>query len=159
MPIQRKRRLFLSGLLVSVLHVSGCHSLIDKHITYATVAPEHFPVLTSVGYAPISQQQGATHEVRMVQAMQASKLLAYQELAEQLHGMRIMGEADVQQMIVGQQLTQSHIQGVVQGAKVVRSYPVGEDTYATELSLDTKRLADLRVLHAQPKRIKDIKYY
>jgi hypothetical protein len=138
---------------------SGCSSILNTHIEYETIAPEQYPVLTSVGYAPISAQPGETKEQQMLNAMTASKLAAYQELAEQLYGMAISSRVGMQNLVLDEQYSQAHIQGLVQGAKVVSVYPVDADTYATELSLDTRRLNDLRTLTTQPKRVKEITYY
>ncbi|MEP1869044.1 MAG: flagellar biosynthesis protein FlgP, partial [Paraglaciecola sp.] len=53
----------------------------------------------------------------------------------------------------------SSVQGVIRGARVVKSYPVGNDTYATELELDFKLVNDIYLSTARPKRIKDVRYY
>ncbi len=147
------------GCLSLMTLTGGCSSIFNTHIEYETVVPDQYPVLTSVGYAPISSQPGQTEQQQMLNAMTASKIAAYQELAEQLYGVAINGQIGMQNLVLKEQLSQAQIQGLVQGAKVVNVYPVDEDTYATELSLDTRRLADLRTLVSQPKRIKEITYY
>ncbi|MBY0418825.1 MAG: LPP20 family lipoprotein, partial [Pararheinheimera sp.] len=88
----------------------------------------------------------------------ASKLEAYRELAEQVYGQRIDAKANMQQMMVGNDQLSSSVSGIIRGARVVKTYPVG-DVYATELELDFKQVYDL-YLNSQPaRRIKNVKYY
>jgi hypothetical protein len=42
---------------------------------------------------------------------------------------------------------------------VIKSYPVGNDTYATELELDFARVYDIYLSTAKPQRVKSVKYY
>jgi hypothetical protein len=76
-------------------------------------------VISAVGMASISAQQGATQEERETRAMRASKVEAYKELSEQVYGHSTQGAVD----------------GIIRGAEVVASYKVG-DSYVTELELD-----------------------
>ncbi|MGY0645307.1 MAG: LPP20 family lipoprotein, partial [Paraglaciecola chathamensis] len=48
---------------------------------------------------------------------------------------------------------------VIRGARVIKSYPVGDELYATELELDFKRVYDIYLSTARPKRVKDVHYY
>jgi len=50
------------------------------------------------------------------------------------------------------------VAGVIRGAKVKKSYPVG-DTYATELTVDFKDIYDIYLASMRRKEIKDVKYY
>lgn len=149
-------KLTISALLLTLL--PGCSFVADRHVEWETVEPERFPVLKAVGYAPLSQQPGATEQERMLMAMKASKLEAYRELAEQVYGQRIDAKANMQQMMVGNDQLNSSVSGIIRGARVVKTYPVG-DVYATELELDFKQVYDL-YLNSQPaRRIKNVKYY
>lgn len=100
-------------------------------------------ILVAVGYASISEQSGRTDEERRVRAMRASKLDAYRELAEQVYGMRVSGRAELQDQRLGTEATSGAVDGVIRGAKVLRSYPVG-DSYVTELELDIRQMDKLR---------------
>ncbi|WCE29004.1 LPP20 family lipoprotein [Vibrio sp. SCSIO 43137] len=100
-------------------------------------------VLTAVGYASISEQKGQTDEEKRVRAMRASKIDAYRELAEQIYGMRVSGRANLQDQRLGVETTSGAVDGVIRGAEVVRSYPVG-DSYVTELELDIDKMNRLR---------------
>ena len=75
-------KLLLSASIVAALLVAGCSPLYNRHVEYADVKPEAFPLVRAVGYAPISAQLGANTEHKMLQAMKASKLDAYRELTE-----------------------------------------------------------------------------
>ncbi|CDT26803.1 MULTISPECIES: flagellar assembly lipoprotein FlgP [Vibrio] len=99
--------------------------------------------LVAVGYASISEQQGRNDEERRIRAMRASKIDAYRELAEQVYGMRVSGRAELEDQRLGTERTSGAVDGVIRGAEVVRSYPVG-DSYVTELQLDIRKMEKLR---------------
>lgn len=138
--------------------LSACSMVADRHVEWETVEPKSFPILKAVGYAPLSQQPGATEQERMLMAMKASKLEAYRELAEQVYGQRIDANANMQQMLVGNDQLNSSVSGIIRGARVVKTYPVG-DVYATELELDFKQVYDLYLNNQPTRRIKNVKYY
>ncbi|WED21099.1 flagellar assembly lipoprotein FlgP [Vibrio sp. JC009] len=121
-------------VLAFVLIAAGCQPL-------QTI--EEDTVLRAVGYASISEQKGSNDEEKRVRAMRASKIDAYRELAEQIYGMRVSGRADLQDQRLGLESTTGAVDGVIRGAEVVRSYPVG-DSYVTELELDINKMDRLR---------------
>jgi len=144
--------------LVTTLLITGCKSLIDYEVQYEQVKPESYPVITSVGYAPISSQRGNSETEQVLNAMKASKLDAYRELAERLYGQHIKANSGVDGMTVNQDSIEVRIDAVVQGARVVRSYPTG-DIYTTELSLDTRQLYDVLNATQTKRKVKDIDYF
>ncbi|CAM3545668.1 MULTISPECIES: LPP20 family lipoprotein [Pseudoalteromonas] len=144
-------------MVCSLAGLSGCSSLVDKHIEYETVQPETFPVLRAVGYAPLSAQPGKTAGEKQLMAIKVSKLEAYRELAEQLYGQNLTSTITVKGAIAQNDGLKSQVNGLVRGAKVLKSYAVG-DTYATELELDMKRVYDLYITQVKPQKIKKISY-
>ena len=146
-------------LLLGVMGMSGCSTIYDKQVEWEYVQPESYPVITAVGYAPISAQPGEQDSVRMLLAIKASKLDAYRELAEQVYGQKIGANNSLANLVLEDTQLKSSVQGIIRGAEVVKTYPVGDDTYATELSLDFKKVYDLYISTARPKRIKDVRYY
>jgi hypothetical protein len=92
-------------------------------------------------------------------AIKASKLDAYRELTEQVYGQKVDSNQSLANLVMQDTRLDSSVQGVIRGAKVVKSYPVGDDTYATELELDFKLVNDLYLSTARPQRIKKIRYY
>jgi hypothetical protein len=145
-------------LLISLILLSACSHFVDKEVVYETVPPETFPVLKAVGFAPLAEQSGDSPEQRMLQAMKASKLEAYRELAEQVYGQKIDYKVTMQQALLGNDQLKASLQGVIRGARVVKTYPVGE-FYATEMELDFRLVYDL-YQNAQPvRRIQSVKYY
>jgi hypothetical protein len=100
-------------------------------------------LLIAVGYATISEQHGSNIEEKQVRAMRASKMDAYRELAEQVYGMRVSGRADLDEQRLRNETTSGAVDGVIRGAEVLRSYPVG-DSYVTELQLDIRKMDMLR---------------
>jgi hypothetical protein len=140
-------------LATSTLLVSACSSVYDKHIQWKTVKPKNFPVLKAIGTAPISLQRSTNKTQRMLMAMNASKLSAYAELAEQVYGQQITGSTTMSDLLIKNQTLKSSVQGIIRGAKVVASYPVG-DTYTTELSLN---FADVFALYETQQRRREVK--
>ncbi len=121
-------------MIFAVLWLAACQPL-------QTIRDDN--TLVAVGYATISEQKGRNDEERRVRAMRASKIDAYRELAEQVYGMRISGRAELQDQRLGVENTSGAVDGVIRGAEVVRSYPVG-DSYVTELRLDIRKMSALR---------------
>jgi outer membrane protein FlgP len=147
------------SLIVATFTLGGCSLMYDKHVEWEYVEPETYPVLTAVGYAPIDEQSGSSASLKMLQAVKASKLDAYRELAEQVYGHKVNADQSLSNMLLKNEQLQSSVQGVIRGAKVVRTYAVGENTYATELELDMQKVYDIYLSVAKPRRIKDVKYY
>ncbi len=145
-------------VFITILFLTACSSWIDKEVVYETVPPENFPVIKAVGYAPIAEQKGESPEQRMLQAMKASKLEAYRELAEQVYGQKIDYKVTMQQAVVGNDQMKASLQGLIRGARVIKTYPVGE-FYATELELDFKLVYDLYQNSQPVRRIQSVKYY
>lgn len=94
----------------------------------------------ATGYAPISLQPGQNREHKMIKAMRASKLRAYQELTAIVHGQYLFGTTAVRDMIVQSDDFKTAVSGIVRGARVVKSYPVQEDVYATILEVDMNQI-------------------
>ncbi|MCF2948164.1 LPP20 family lipoprotein [Paraglaciecola aquimarina] len=142
-----------------VICFAGCSSMFDKHIEWETLEPETFPVISAIGYAPISEQKGNSQAGKMLMALKASKLDAYRELTEQVYGQKVDGGQSLSSLVLEDTRLDSTVQGVIRGAKVIKSYPVGEDTYATELELDFKLVNDIYLSTARPRQVKKVHYY
>ena len=156
--LKKSKVLIQSSILGFALSISGC-GIIDKHVEWETVEPESYPVLKAIGYAPISSQRGESDSMKLIIAMKASKLDAYRELTEQVYGQKIEGSQSVSHLVVESESLRASVEGVIRGAEVVKTYPVGEDTYVTELSLDMQQVYDIYLSTAKPRRVKDVKYY
>ncbi|MFT6907313.1 MAG: hypothetical protein ACJAS1_003991 [Oleiphilaceae bacterium] len=99
---------------------------------------------TSVGYAPIAAQKGETFDLQMLNAIKASKLEAYKELAEQIYGVFVNAKNSVSGSSLQDDLIESRVKGLVKGARVLKSYHEG-DLYITELELNMQSLPFLQV--------------
>lgn len=99
--------------------------------------------LNAVGYASVSEQAGANIDEKRIRAMRASKVDAYRELAEQVYGMRISGKVEMNDQQLGDETTTAGVDGIIRGAEVLRTYPVG-DSYVTELKLDLKKMERMK---------------
>lgn len=144
--------------VASILLISSCSSMFDKYVQWQTVEPSTFPIIHGVGYAPISLQKSAHETQRMLMAIKASKIAAYLELAEQVYGQQVSSKTTMADMLIENQQLASSVQGLIKGAKVVKSYPVG-DTYTTELQLDFKDVYDIYQASLNRKEIKEIQYF
>ena len=109
--------------------------------------PDDFPVHKAVGYAVIDIQPGPSQSEKMLQAIRASKMDAYRELAEQLNGQQVRGQSSYKDLTQTSNSLDVSVAGMVRGARVVATYPRG-NTYATELELDTRNLYHLNQLMA-----------
>jgi hypothetical protein len=147
--------LSISSLLVLL---TSCSSVYDKHVQWQSVKPTSFPVLHAIGQAPISLQHSTHKTQRMLMAINASKLAAYAELAEQVYGQKINGQTTMSQLLIGKQEISASVNGIIRAAKVVKSYPVG-DSYTTELSLDFKDVYEIYLASSPQREIKDVTYY
>ena len=142
----------------SILLIASCSSVYDKHVQWQAVAPKVFPIISGTGYAPISLQKSAHKTQRMLMAIKASKIAAYLELAEQVYGQQVSSKTTMADMLIENQQLTSSVQGLIRGAKVVKSYPVG-DTYTTELQLDFKDVYEIYQASLHRKEIKEIQYF
>ncbi|HCH70865.1 MAG TPA: flagellar biosynthesis protein FlgP [Colwellia sp.] len=144
--------------VASLLAVSSCSSVLDKHVQWQVVKPEVYPIIRGIGYAPISLQKSEHKTQRMLMAIKASKIAAYVELAEQVYGQQVNSKTTMADMLISNQELAASVQGLIRGAKVVKSYPVG-DTYTTELQLDFKDVYEIYQASLNRKEIKDVKYF
>ena len=145
-------------IMVSLLAISSCSSVYDKHVQWDVVKPEAFPVISGIGYAPISIQKSEHETQRMLMAIKASKVAAYVELAEQVYGQQVSSKTTMADMLINNQELTSSVQGLIRGAKVLKSYPVG-DTYTTELQLDFKDVYEIYQASLNRKEIKGVQYF
>lgn len=148
----------LAFLMLTAFSLISCSTIYDKHVEWEPVAPSSYPVLHAVGYAPISLQNSDHETQKILMAIKASKLAAYAELAEQVYGQHVSGSTTMADLAIDNDNLKASVQGVIRGAKVIKSYPVG-DTYATELSIDFKDVYDLYLASMKRKKIKDVNYY
>lgn len=146
------------AVIASLLGLSGCASIVDKHVEWEYVKPESFPVVKAVGYAPISLQKGKSDSQKMILAIRSSKLDAYRELAEQVYGHNINAATSIKGMVAYNDTLKAKVNGLIRGAKVVKNYALG-DIYTTELSLDMKDVYDLYKVNNKTRRLKNVRYY
>lgn len=152
-----QRLLQLTLCLLTVM-LSGCSLFLDKHVVWQYEEPTSYPIIRAIGYAPISAQPGTTPEIKNIMAMRASKIDAYRELAEQVFGHQVQGKTEIQNLVASDDKLRAKVNGVIRGARVVKTYPVG-DTYATEMELDMKLVYELYKVNARPRTIKKVDYY
>lgn len=139
------------------LSLSGCTSN-DKYVQWETEAPDQFPKLTAIGYAPLATQPAKNESHKVLMAMQASKIAAYRELAEQVYGQQIDANSQMSDWLLNSDTVSANVSGMIKGAKVVKSYPAG-DMYVTELELDFAQVWNLYQQSNRPRKIKEVTYF
>jgi len=137
-------------LVISVL-LLAC--TMPSQVNYYQQPPTQFAKFSATGYAPIQSQMGKTKTEKVLQAIRASKLDAYRELTAQIHGHQINSQTTVNELMVTNASLSTSVEGLIRGAKVVRSYPLSDEIYATELELDYKNIYLLYNSTAMKRRI------
>ncbi|WP_153914649.1 LPP20 family lipoprotein [Shewanella sp. TC10] len=133
-------------IVLFFLCLGGCQSLTSEPEAYQ---PTDFPVLNAVGYAPIEKQPAELRSEQILMAMEASKILAYRELAEQVYGLQLNSQTGIQGHSLNNIATKIKVSGLIKGAKVVKTYPI-DGFYVTELELDFKLVRDLYMQSETP---------
>lgn len=123
-------------LPIAVLYLSSC-ALHDETATDVDLNVDY--IFTAVGYAPVDAQTGESFDMKMLNAIKASKLEAYKEMAEQIYGVLVTAENSVGHAVLLDDTLQATVKGLVRGAHVTKSYHEG-DVYITELELNVKTL-------------------
>lgn len=152
------RTIFKASILGAGLLLSGCESIVDKHVEWETVEPNVYPIIKAVGYAPISLQKGKSDSQKMILAIRSSKLDAYRELAEQVYGHSIDASTSVKGMVARNDNLKAKVNGLIRGAKVTKNYALG-DIYTTELELDMKVVYAIYKSQRRDRRLKNVRYY
>lgn len=129
------KRLSALVILTSLIFISGCSSQSSEKSSSLDQDYE----FVSVGYASISAQQGNSEDIKMLNAIKASKLEAYNELAEQVYGVMLTSKNSLHKHQFKSETLKSRVSGLVRGAKVLRTYHDG-DLYITELGLNMSSL-------------------
>lgn len=101
----------------------------------------------ATGYAPISLQPGKTQQQKVINAIRASKLRAYQELTAIIHGQYVSSSSTVKDMVIVNDDFKTAVAGIVRGARVVKSYPVQNDIYATILEVSGDQLQQAWIIN------------
>lgn len=142
-----------TAILVSVvlLGLTGCEAVSKSLQEVANTLPKKAEPIAqyealkpsyvrATGYAPISLQPAQTPEHKMLLAMRASRLNAYQELTAIVHGQYVFGTTSVNDMVLQNDEFKTAVAGIIRGARTVKTYPVNDDVYATILEVDANQL-------------------
>jgi hypothetical protein len=149
----------LAAALLTTLALAGCQSVPLNIMGQDTTVPPPAPAsmvsplvekretLVATGYAVISVQNHRNPSQQRLLAIRASKLDAYRSLTEQVYGQQLDATTTVADMTVMSDTFRAKVEGVIYGATMVSITPVGDDTYATTMSLDQYVVRDLRALY------------
>lgn len=127
---------YLPALLALSL-LPACSSPREATVVKPVTLATH--TFNAIGYAPIDVQSGDSFDLKMLNAIKASKLEAYKEMAEQIYGVLLTAENSVQSASLTDDKIKTQVKGLVKGARVLKSYHEG-DFYITELELDMQTL-------------------
>jgi hypothetical protein len=95
--------------------------------------------LTAVGYGSTSSFDGYTPGQRRLMAMRASKLDAYRALAEQIYGVRVVGNSTVSALASQNDGYRVYVNAFVRGSRVISVTPMADGNYETELEIDVSQ--------------------
>ncbi|MCJ8337774.1 MAG: hypothetical protein MJK10_04840 [Pseudomonadales bacterium] len=129
-----------ASLLALLVSLVGCETASKKLSNLSNGSLSSKNVAESyraTGYAPISVQPGKTRGEKVINAIRASKLRAYQELAAMVHGQYISSTSTVKDMVLVNDNFKTAVAGIIRGARVVKSYPIQDDVYATILEISS----------------------
>ncbi|EWH09938.1 hypothetical protein DS2_09937 [Catenovulum agarivorans DS-2] len=154
-----KHFLWLIGLFV----MAGCQNTvpsveINKHYQWQYDLPEQDYIVSAVGYAPIDSQIGQDKSTKMVKAIKASKLDAYRDLTEKVHGYKLNSQVKVSDLVLGNESVRASVQGVIKGARIIKTYHL-DGVYITELELNLRDLYRIRAFTNGQTRIIDARYH
>lgn len=133
-------------IAISII-IAGCSN--ERLIRYQLAAPEQAEILEATGYAVIDIQPGNSHEERLLNAMDVSRLQAYRKLAEQLYGQRLKANTQLDAAQIQQDKLEAQVQGIVRGAEVIEE-TVNGNFHLTRVKLDTATLLNLSTIEIQP---------
>lgn len=134
-----------------LLMLTGCSH--ERLVRYQLEAPEQAVILEATGYAVIDSQPGNSHEEKLLNAMEVSRLQAYRKLAEQLYGQHLKANTQLESAQLQQDKLEARVLGVVRGAEVIEEITQG-NFHLTRLRLDTAILVNLSTVDIKPVEVK-----
>ena len=150
-------------VFISLVFVVSCQNTmptveINKHYQWQYDLPEQDYVVSAIGYAPINSQLGQDKTPKMVKAIKASKLDAYRDLTEKVHGYKLNSQVKVSDLVLGNESVRASVQGVIKGARIIKTYHL-DGVYITELELNLRDLYRIRAFTNGQTRIIDARYH
>lgn len=135
------KKLALVVLMGTLFLVAGCAiNQPDKPVAQAAeVKPQPTIRLTAVGYGASSSFDGYTPGQRRLMAMRASKLDAYRALAEQIYGVRVVGNSTVSALVSQNDGYRVYVNAFVRGSRLISVTPMADGNYETELEIDVNQ--------------------
>ena len=129
-----------SSLCLVFLMLVGCETVSKTTSSLSNKLnffDEKAQVYRATGYATVSQQLGLTRGEKVIAAIEASKANAYKELVAMVHGRYIASTSTVNNKVIETNSFKISEAGIVRGARVVKSYPIQDDVYATILEVSS----------------------
>ncbi|MEK9848284.1 MAG: LPP20 family lipoprotein [Rhodospirillaceae bacterium] len=111
--------------------------------TRSLAIKNEIPTITAVGYAAMSTQPSKNKSERRLMAIRAARILAMRQLTEQVHGIKIDGDATVLDAVVQSDTVRTRVSGIIRGARTTRVSPVGTDNYEVAMELDRSTLRNI----------------
>lgn len=132
------RKLALAILMGSLLLAGCAYTRPDKPVTDAAAEARPQPTvrLTAIGYGATSSFDGYTPGQRRLMAMRASKLDAYRALAEQIYGVRVVGNSTVSALASQNDGYRVYVNAFVRGSRLISVTPMADGNYETELEIE-----------------------
>ncbi len=121
------------AILLAGVILSGCTTVVPVGVIDPGV---RITKLTAVGYGASSSLERYTEGQKKLLAMRASKLDAYRSMAEQVYGVRIVGNSTVGSMMVSNDNVRSQVDAYIRGAQVVNITQIADGNYETTIEMD-----------------------
>ncbi|NTS75411.1 LPP20 family lipoprotein [Catenovulum sp. SM1970] len=132
--------------MLLVMGLTACATepvTMEKHYEWEYLIPDEDYVVAATGYAAIDIQKGHNASSKMIKAIKASKLDAYRDLTEKVHGQKLYSQMKVSDLMLGNEQLKASVQGVIKGARVIKTYQL-DGIYVTELELNLRDLYRIR---------------
>lgn len=135
------RKLALAILMGSLLLAGCAYTRPDKPVADAAAEARPQPTvrLTAIGYGATSSFDGYTPGQRRLMAMRASKLDAYRALAEQIYGVRVVGNSTVSALASQNDGYRVYVNAFVRGSRLISVTPMADGNYETELEIEVNQ--------------------
>ena len=120
-------------LTLAAIALSGCTIAVPVRVTESGA---RITKLTAVGYGASNALERYTEGQKKLLAMRASRLDAYRSMAEQVYGVRIVGNSTVGLTMISNDSVRSQVDAYIRGAKVVNITQMADGNYETTIEMD-----------------------
>lgn len=104
-------------------------------VTPVVVAPQTVKI-SAVGVGAPPNIEGLSPAQRRLMAMRTSKLDAYRSLAEQIQGIKLVGNSTVSMLAAQNDSFRAYVDATIRGARIISINPLPDGAYETVLEIE-----------------------